>query len=682
LFYRYNGAGKSGYARNNFFRQRRKDMGLLNINNVESLLKKINDTKKIFPEHSKPIDHVANNLYVYQISVDSVHQNDLRHIAFTSLDDDNGRIYVNKLSKLKVSYFDFFDSDAWVEEEYSKDSNIQSLNQSALSVITRFSSLNPKNNNILKLRLKTLEDFRILLLWYVGYSYTQDEIRKMLLANNYHFTDSPFDFSSSKAIGDKLLDKRSLSLFLKTTFAINEKPYYHRKTIKKIIGDQQEKYFFDSEKSSYFKVLSLFSLLSKGKKIWHHLISDDTKVPSLSNNPATLEYKGFKDEESINTGDEKLINDAILRCFYSQLIQAALTKNPLLNDLIMPKHNCLSNLDLLLGEFDIYLQKLFDWHMLTKPGYVDGQELESGAIKEAFLETRQHVDAVLKRCESKVNSKDDLILTLIKCASINRANNDYNFILNLYAKMDEEIPDGIDLMKNVRNLKDIKDVLIKIFNIEESEIPEDLIECAMRVIEMHSLFYDLEASPEQLRQFKRKSLSLEHIGASAAQILNGYIKSKETGKRLDFKIRIRGETNPGINVYNELSNLTQNMLSDDKDLRAFYMYSVPDDFFKYLTVRYSIIYSGMKSRSSIKNGALAQLQLKIKKIELQQEVIELFRGYSIQHICLFLNLFKKYVIVFVNANQHEIVNFEGMKVCLPYINDHKIHAINKWLERD
>lgn len=653
----------------------------ITIENAKGLLMKISNTSQMYDKTSTSNRTSSSTLSVYKVAHDSNYSDDIREIAFEAPGENEGMtIFINTMSKYKFSYFDFFDNDSLVVGNFNPQADKSSITLH-LPLLNNTESLNLRNNNILKLRIYWLDQLRALLLWYVGYAYAQDEVRKMLMADKYRFTDSPFDISSSKAIGDKLLDKKFLLLFLKTTFGINEKPEYHRKTIKKIIGDQQEEYFYDSERSNYFKVLSLFSLLSIGKKSWHSLISGNNKNPSSSNNPATIEHKGLKDEKSIHTREVKVINDAILRCFYSQLIQVVWAKNRLLYDLIMPKYNCLSNFDLLLGEFDIYLQKLFDWHLQQKPGYVDGCELESEVIKKVFFETRHYVDTVLKKCEPEGNSKDDIILTLIKCASINRAKNDYKFILNIYKKMDKEIPDGIDLMKNVESLSEIMDVLTKIFNIEESEIPGDLIECAKTVIKLHSLFYDLEASPEQLRQYKEKNLSMKYIGACAAQILNGYIKTLRTGVKFDSKINIRGDSNPGINVYEELSKLTRNMHNADKDKIEFILYTIPDDYLKYLTSRYSIIYFGMANRCSIKNGALARLQTNTKKIELQEEVIELLREYSIQHICLFLNMFKKHVINIVNDNQHEIVYFDGMPLILPKLNESQIYAISKWLEQ-
>jgi hypothetical protein len=258
----------------------------LTIENAKLLLKKISNTSQILPNNSISNEYDVDTLYAYEVSFNSVYSKEQREIAFSAQSNQNGMlIYVNKISKQGFSYFDFFDNEDWVIEKSSEIEGAQSVYQSFPSSLANFPSLNRRKHDVLKLRLEKLEDFRILLLWYVGYSYTQDEIQKMLLTDSYRLPSSSFSINSTKVIEDKLLSKDALLFFLKAAFGINDKPLYHKKTIREIIGNQQEKFFYDSDRSTYFKVLSLLTLLSNTKKIWHHLVRNNVKFPSLSNNP-------------------------------------------------------------------------------------------------------------------------------------------------------------------------------------------------------------------------------------------------------------------------------------------------------------------------------------------------------------------------------------------------------------
>jgi hypothetical protein len=646
-------------------------MELLTIDSAKSLLNGIDYAKLIFSDNSKSVDTGidTSRACAYEFSSESFHQDYYNHhIALVPLEDEHGiLIYVNKFSVYKFSFLDFFDNEDWVVEKYSKGSNPHYPYQSFYLLLNKAPSLRPIKNDVLKLRLKTFKDFRILLLWYVGHSYNQDDIKKILLSNNYHFPDSPFEIHSTIPINKKLLKRGGLLKYFKTLYQTNDKPTLHRKYIKKIIGEKQEIIFYEMEASDYFKVLSLFKFLSKANDKWHNLICNNMEFPSLSNNPVALEYDGVIDQENIHTQETKRMKDAILRCFYSRLIQSALIKKPSLKPILFSDNECFTKFDIQLAEFDIYIQKLFDLCMIRKPSYQNGDI--STAIDEAFLDARRYVDALLQKfdSEAKFLTKDDLILTLIKCASINRTENDYDRMLNIYNDIEQDgIPDKIDIMKSVQSTRQIIIALSDIFDIKINEIPDDLIQCAAIVNEMFSRFYNREASLEERYKFKDKMYSPACIGLSAALLLKGYIKSNKFRSRTenidDFKIRIRGETNHGINVYSCLSEIYTNCGHDKKSLSAI-LYCMPDDLYTFLTARYSILAAGIGSQRPIKEAAVDALKLKRRKIEIQKEIIEKFKDYNIEYAYNFVGFFKSHVI-----------NLEG------FLKD-PVSIINLWLSQ-
>ncbi|ATG88325.1 hypothetical protein [Methylomonas koyamae] len=629
-------------------------MGLLTIDDAESILNKIKIAKRIVAENSRSAEMCANTFCAYEFSYDSVHKDQVRHIALVQPENEEGvLIYVNQLSIHKFSYFDFFDNEAWVEKKYAKRSNSTFHSQLSGSLLDKLASLRPKKNNVLLLRLKTTHDFRTFLLWYAGCSYSQDEIEKILLNYCYDLPNSPFEIHRPSLINKKLLKRNGLLKYFKTLFETNNTPFLHRKYIKEIIGDAQETIFFDTEKSTYFKVLSLFKFLSMANDKWFRLICKNMKYPSLSNNPVALKYDGFIDNESIHMHETKRMKDAILRFFYNRLRQSACIKQPHLESILLSDNECFTKFDIQLSYFDTYIQKLFDLYVAVKPSYQNGDIF--AAIDEATLDVRLGVHKLLKTYDSEINllTNDDLVLTLIKCASINRAANDCDFILNIYSDIekciDNYIPGRIDLIKHIQDESKIIDVLLNIFDIEEHEIPEDICECAKMVNKMLSIYYDLDATPEDRRKFEEKMLSPAYVGVSAALLLNGYIKSNIFGSRKkcinDFKIRIRGEQNYGINTYNWLSGAVKVSANNEKMLKGI-MYCMPDDLYKFLTVRYSIVLGGMKSQQSIKEAAVDALKLKRRKIEIQKEIIESFKDYNIEYIYDFICFFRDHVLDF------------------------------------
>ena len=155
----------------------------------------------------------------------------------------------------------------------------------------------------MKLYLKFDEEFRMLLSWYMGLCYTQYEIHKILLSKADIFPKARYEISCPKVIDKRDLKRKKLLKYFLSVFDINDKPFYHRKNVAKIIGNELEKYFFDNEKSNCFKVFSLFSFLSIAKNGWYELMLSDVDFPSMSNNPAATEFDGFQDQESIHTND-------------------------------------------------------------------------------------------------------------------------------------------------------------------------------------------------------------------------------------------------------------------------------------------------------------------------------------------------------------------------------------------
>ena len=340
--------------------------------------------------------------------------------------------------------------------------------------------------------------------------------------------------------------------------------------------------------------------------------------------------------------DNKRLNDAILRFYYQELIQSVLIERPELSYLLLSKNECVTNFDQQLAIFDDYLQKLFNlcWERWSS----DLNRDNSSALDQTYSDVKKYFDEHLKRFSAQFDliKKDNLMLTLIKHSSLNRAKQDYDFFLEMYPGLSNEIPDRIYLMKLVNSPSEIINVLQGIFNIKQTEIPDDLLECATIVIEMYVRFYNLQATPDERNEFKHKMYRYPYIGASAALLMNEYIKNNKFRARTAVKkehiIRIRGGNNNGINVYDWLSTINERIVKDENRLSAF-LYCMPDSLYKFLTARHDLVVAIMEDHRPVQVVVNDALELKKRRTDVRKEVIEKLKPYSIEYINSFIEYF-------------------------------------------
>lgn len=217
----------------------------ITIQSVKFLLSRISkSTLLATPSDLQDKQSNNNSLYLYELEYSSDYSAEVRYIALKELGENQGiAVYVNTLSTHKVSYNDFFNTVTWAEEDPSKS-------QTGIDKYI-FSWLNKKNNiKVMKLYLNFYEEFRILLSWYMGLCYTQEEILKIILNKADIFPKARYELSCSKVIDKSDLTRKKILKYFLSVFDIKDKHDRHRKTIAKIIGNELEKYFFKNEKSN------------------------------------------------------------------------------------------------------------------------------------------------------------------------------------------------------------------------------------------------------------------------------------------------------------------------------------------------------------------------------------------------------------------------------------------------
>ena len=218
-------------------------------------------------------------------------------------------------------------------------------------------------------------------------TFDKETLTKMLFIKNYSFTDSPFEPSSDKPIDKDKLTLEELAGYLNETYQTCDKPHIHLKKIQKIIGSDRAQDLIKLNKSEYLKVLTHFTILSKVKRGWVNLLANSPTTiskPSLSNNPSAIGAK-----------DSKKVNDAIILCFYSRLLEGMTKQDKELYQILLPVKYFPTGFDRLLFSLDKAIQDLFCFEKQKLDGY-DESLLPDTNLDEAIIKTFNHLYHFLK----------------------------------------------------------------------------------------------------------------------------------------------------------------------------------------------------------------------------------------------------------------------------------------------
>ncbi|MGZ3733059.1 MAG: hypothetical protein ACXU9U_04920, partial [Parachlamydiaceae bacterium] len=343
---------------------------------------------------------------------------------------------------------------------------------------------------------------------------------EMLFSKNYSFNDDPFEPTSDKPIDEDKLTPKELDVYLEQTYGKEQNADRHQETIENIIGPSRAQYLIDLNKSEYFKVLAHFTILSKIKRGWFNLLVTShtrTTKPSLSDNPSRFAFN-----------DSKKLNDAIIRCFYSRLIQGMSEQEKeryhiLLPDKSLPNEFSLTCFDQLLAVLDNAIEDFFCLAQQKVDGYTEKRSLPDLGLDEAINKTRLIIHYLLSQNVNEGYRTDSLRATLIKFASINRAINDRDAALNIiHNEVIDSLPDDIQHLKQIKSESEILPAIKNIFNNQKTKrkkpkLPDDhLIKCSKLVCQM---YINTSAPPaktaEVLKKFSDHHMKPYSIAVSA-----------------------------------------------------------------------------------------------------------------------------------------------------------------------
>ncbi|HEY8037948.1 MAG TPA: hypothetical protein VIF37_20420 [Methylobacter sp.] len=447
------------------------------------------------------------------------------------------------------------------------------------------------------------------------------KLKEILLNKSYRFTDSPFEPSSDRPIDEDKLTLGKLVDYLDKTYGTSDKPQFHRQKIEQIIGTDRAQYLIKANKSEYFKVLTHFSILSKVKKGWTYLLTNSptTSKPSLSNNPIAF-----------GTKSSKKVNDAIIQCFYSRLLEGMTEQDKKRYQILSPIKSLTSGFDGWLLMLDKAIQDLFSFKKQKLDGHdVDGCDeslLPDSNLAEAIINTSDQLFHILEQPWTESYRTDTLRATLIKCASINRAMNDVDAIINIQNEVIHSLPYEINILQHIKSESEILPAISCIFNEQLSNLPKDLIRCSKLVCESYVI---ASLPPEKPDEFSKRHMMPDCIAVSAALLYHDFLQKKE------LNLNIRGETNNRISVYKSISDFVKHThASDILQTKSLNRHGLQEELFKYLTTRYSASIFGLSEFYPSQIGAEAHLKVRKAKLELHKEIYEFLKGISVKDACL------------------------------------------------
>lgn len=475
----------------------------------------------------------------------------------------------------------------------------------------------------------------------VDYEPTQitQMIRSMLCKNDYNFFDSTFEPSDSIPIDKEYLTQKKLSDYLTGKYKVNEDPLYHEETIEKIVGEARAQHLFDLSESEKFKMMTHFSILTKAKNGWCNLLvsgSPEDPKPSLSDSPSGFTKKNSKNE----------LNNIVIKCYYSRIFDGMTKQDKERYQILAPKDSFLSAFDVLIHMLDNAIQRFcgFEYQRLS---YSNENSLPDTTANEAINETRRLIHTVFSQDITKDYSTDTLRAALIKFASINRAINNIDAIINIQNEVLKTLPEDIGHLKDIKTEFEILPAILNIFNEDPTNFPDDLIKCSILVLKMHSLnIMPYKMTDEDLEEFNSSHMQPLNIALSAALLYRDYLHKQK------IKITISGETNNNIYVYKKLSKFFKKKPIIDKlEAKTLFNYGFPEELFKFLTTRYSSSLSSILSNYyPYQKGVQEHFEFKRKKFELQREVYELLKDLSIKKAYEVIPDFYRLIDSHINTN--------------------------------
>lgn len=416
------------------------------------------------------------------------------------------------------------------------------------------------------------------------------------------------------------LNDYQLSNILEEKFCQEKKVSHYKRIYNKITGLDIDHICY--ERKDIIKMIFIFSILSKHMKGWYGLICEH----SINNSSHSLD----NNSHDFKISNKKSSNNAVIIFLY-KVLSGDIENKKIRESFIFDNYH-MTNFERMLHLFDNNIQDAFNVFQRSMVDFNDVNMMPDYALAESCDKIYELIECTINLLNIK-NTKEDLIsVNLLKHASLNRAINDINAIIEIQ----EEVILDLDSMSldvstilDVIRMEDIFPILARIFSMELNEIDTDLIKVSKFVI----MAYCKTHRPSYINDadFSAMHTSPKNIAISAFLLLDNILNHKK------INTRVRGETNPKILVYKKLKEAIRYI--DSEDIDSLIKQGISEMVIKYVTTRYSLMVFGESACRFSKDGAKAHLAVKRAKIEIQKECYQAFKMMDFDSVRAFVSEF-------------------------------------------
>lgn len=473
--------------------------------------------------------------------------------------------------------------------------------------------------------------------------YDKKRLVRIVINNNYsEFPNNPYEPSNLDSIKDDLLTKNKLTVYLHDNYDIGERANYQIDTIKSIIEFPELYDAIQLDEGELFKILTHFGILSQIKRGWYNLLiagENKTTTPSLSDYPS---YSPAKEKK-----EPKKLNDAIIRCYYSRLINGLSNDDRTRYPYLLPNKYPLTALDELISLFDEAIQKLFFELHRNTDGYLDEAKLPDTGLDEVIAYIRdtliKFIDFYVKN--NTISITESLRVLLIKMASFNLAINQVDAILRTQDQILSSFPNNFQYCHHIISEDEIIPTLENLRAVKSRKLPSDLIKCAQVICRIYIISSNSHCkTEEELAAFENRHMQPDCVAVAAALLYNDF------DKKTKLNLYISGDNNPGCLIYKEMSGFSRRInvaghVTKEDVLGA----ALNQELIKFFVTRHSIAVNSLSDHYTSQEGAVAHLRVRREKLEIQKEMYQLFKMLSVEDTCSLIVNFCAQVDDFVKA---------------------------------
>ena len=447
-----------------------------------------------------------------------------------------------------------------------------------------------------------------------------NNIREKLLAGDFDFGTRPYEPAVCSSIDTHAPIGPRLTQYLKTEYGASGKLDHHDESLDRVIGLGADtlRVLLEQDESETAKVYTLCTTLSAAKKDWAPLLSEQGKG-------FVSDFPRPQPEDDANVlpdlGAYQAINNAQIRYFFHALLAGMPPSHRERYNRLYDKEwqrtgqpaVLLSNgIDVSLLQIDQALQDIFGYFISKVPGFDHADRLPDHGAAWANDQTLALVQRLFP---SSSDVRQDLLrATLIKNGAIHVAINQTDGILRAYDEIAKALPPELERCRHgeVASREDIVPTLAAVLDVPAPELPSDLIMMAEIVCRMYCA-HNAPIDPANYPAFFSWHNSPSQIVVSAVLLYDDWRAKREVDKS------IRGEKNPRRQIFRQLHAHYLNH-KDEVDQGALVFPELTLGEIYFLTTRYSIATFALASNFSVREGAMAHLNVKRMKYTLQRSV--------------------------------------------------------------